>query len=282
MIFQTFSPSPYLAQYVEAIHLRHFEFAPGATIPFKPYHARAEECLTLFILGNEATEFVTERRTVLRHRAEFSGRFSVRTNRHISHNFLVLIINFRPGVLFRLTGIPSWHFTNTAIDAELIFPGEIPALVFRLNSTDQYNEMVTLAEHFLSVIIRKHLRPAHKLDHVCNLIMTCPHNLSLDWIADQTNLSPRQLQRRFIERLGIGPKILSRLARFDKAARWKYLHSDHDWLQIAIGCGYHDYSHLVRDSKDFAGSLPNILFKQDELAPERHFKDMHPELYMTV
>jgi transcriptional regulator GlxA family with amidase domain len=82
---------------------------------------------------------------------------------------------------------------------------------------------------------------------------------SIDSLAAAACLSARQFERSFVERVGMGPKLYSRIVRFDRAFRLKEREPAADWLSVALACGYYDYRHLVRDFRDFAGVTPPAL-----------------------
>ena len=267
MIFESFSPCFPLREYVEAYHLLHFTYAQGSVIPFKPYHARPEQWLSFYIKDPAILEYVSENKKIILPRSVISGQHTTRVNRYIGNDFIILVVNFQPGALYRLTGIPSHQLTNTGIDAESVFSKEISLVNSRLNSTDNYGEMIEIVEAFL---IRKFngLRlDGHSIDQIGKYIIKSPENVSLDKLAAYANLCPRQFERKFIERTGVGPKLFARMARFNKVCKLKYMHPGDDWLGIALACGYHDYPHLVRDCKEFAGTTPTNYFLQDTKAP---------------
>jgi transcriptional regulator GlxA family with amidase domain len=120
-------------------------------------------------------------------------------------------------------------------------------------------------------LIGKIKKAPHAIDTVSNLLLQNPHNGSLEWLAAQSCLCPRQFQRTFIQRMGIGPKLFARIARFDKAFRMKNNNPQLDWLTIALTCGYNDYQHLAKDYKEFAQVTPSDYYLQDSKAPERYF-----------
>lgn len=283
MIFESFSPCFSLREYVEAYHLRHFTYPQGSVLPFKPYHAQPEHWLSFYIRDPEILEYVSENKKIIRSQSVITGQHTGRVNRHIGGNdFIVLIVNFQPGALYRLTGIPSHRLTNTTIDAESVFSKEISLVNSRLNSTDDYHEMIDIVETFLITEFSKVRLGGHPIDQIGKYVIKSPENISLDKLAAYANLCPRQFERKFIERTGVGLKLFARMARFNKVCKLKYMHPGDDWLGIALACGYHDYSHLVRDCKEFAGTTPTNYFLQDTKAPERDFEFMKPEKYMII
>jgi len=88
-------------------------------------------------------------------------------------------------------------------------------------------------------------------------------------VADSIGLSARQLERRFLQAVGIPPKLFSRMQRFQRV--FPALESAHaGWADAAAACGYYDQAHLIRDFREFAGKPPAALLADDtDLA--RHF-----------
>ncbi|UJR85245.1 helix-turn-helix domain-containing protein [Sandaracinus amylolyticus] len=86
--------------------------------------------------------------------------------------------------------------------------------------------------------------------------------LRIATLADTVGLSPRQLERRFAEEVGIAPKALASVLRFRRALDAMTVGSA-DYPSIARRCGYADQSHLVRDFTRFAGSSPTCFVATD-------------------
>jgi len=83
--------------------------------------------------------------------------------------------------------------------------------------------------------------------------------LSIEQLAQQACVSKRTLERQFQQRIGMAPKVFSRLLRFTKARTFRIEHPDMTWLHIANLCGYADQMHLIRDFKEFASTTPGLL-----------------------
>ncbi|MBN8731718.1 MAG: AraC family transcriptional regulator [Acidobacteria bacterium] len=86
-------------------------------------------------------------------------------------------------------------------------------------------------------------------------------------------LCERQYRRRFRERVGVTPKLMARIQRFQQALRRA---GTTPLASVAAECGYADQSHLVRDFRQFAGMPPSqwlrsredVRFFQDALEAE--------------
>nr|WP_262899485.1 helix-turn-helix domain-containing protein [Chryseosolibacter histidini] len=100
-------------------------------------------------------------------------------------------------------------------------------------------------------------------------MLTSGGKVSLDWLAGESCLSPKQFTRKFYERTGVNPKTYLKIIRFTKAVNIKNAYPDRDWLQIAFECGYFDYQHLVKDYKEFTKNTPNDFHLIESNSPER-------------
>ena len=74
-------------------------------------------------------------------------------------------------------------------------------------------------------------------------------------IARGLGLHPRRLERMFLREVGVAPKLLARVVRFQGVLR-----GSGDWATVAQACGYYDQAHLIRDFKEFAGEPPTAYF----------------------
>jgi AraC-like DNA-binding protein len=70
-------------------------------------------------------------------------------------------------------------------------------------------------------------------------------------VADDLGYSERQLHRRSVAAFGYAPKILQRVARFQRALR--LARSGLSPAEVAATCGYTDQSHLSHDVKRLSG-----------------------------
>jgi AraC-like DNA-binding protein len=268
MLIKNFSPQPALHDYVRYYQLVHLVFSCDAIIPFKVFAPRPENCLCFFPADAESLEYKGSDRKDKLSRSTIMGQQLAVTNRHIGRDFLAIRVIFQPGALFRLTGIPANELTNAHVDAESVFCHEIHRVNDRLSSTRNYAELFEIIETFLLQRVRQLKREKHAVDHAGFLILQNSGQHSMDDLANEICLSPRQFIRKFNERMGVSPHVFSRVARFDKSLEMKNNNLSKSWLDIALDCGYYDYQHLVRDYKDFTGLSPTAFLVEDHRSPE--------------
>ena len=91
--------------------------------------------------------------------------------------------------------------------------------------------------------------------------------MKIDSLVKQANLSNRQFERAFKDRMGVSPKFFSRLVRFGKAWLLKENNPGLTWTQVAHECNYFDQMHLIRDFKEFAKTNPREISAAFEKQP---------------
>ncbi len=269
MIYQYIAPSPFLQEFVRDYLIAHFTFDKGEEIPFKPYSPKPEQTITFLPKGNLTINDPLKGITEVAPSVSICGQQVSRYNFYLSQEYLMLRVHFQPGALYRLLQIPLIEFSDCWFDARSVFNSEIVAVNDRLAHCLNYAEMIAVVEDYLKNKLRKVKADLHPLDKIATCLYTNPSRFSLDWLASQACLCPRQFNRKFTERMGVGPKLYSRLVRFYKSYQYKEAHPDDDWLSIALLFNYTDYQHMVKDFKEFAGVNPNLWINQDNKSPER-------------
>jgi AraC-like DNA-binding protein len=94
------------------------------------------------------------------------------------------------------------------------------------------------------------------------LILRSGGLLPIEMIGSEVGISARQLGRRFETVIGLSPKLLSRIVRFQRLFRLIESRRFTNWALLALECGYYDQSHLIRDFRAFTGSEPTSYFSQ--------------------
>ena len=269
MLVKDFLPSAIVKEYISQYRLRHFVFSKEVLPTVKPFPPRPEQSLTFYVRGEETARYTKDRFEIKKPRSVISGQFTQRVDRYVSYpEVLMIIVDFKPGALYRLTGIPFTEFTDKDVDAEMVFSPEIKKVNERLNSCEAYAEMLLIVETFFVHLVQRCKIEMLPVDSVFTLAAQ-DGDRSTDWLARHAYLSPRQLERKFDERIGISPKTFLRICRFN-ASYWMHLKNPKlPWFDVAMSCGYTDYQHLVKEYKAFADATPNIFFAEEKKAPGR-------------
>ncbi len=275
VIFDYRLPHPALREYVRQYQMVGLSFRPDEVVPVKPYWPRPENCLSFYPLGGD--DIIAESKPGFTNPVStVNGQFTALINRKPPPAFMLIQIVFQPGGLTRLSDVPSEVLSNSFIDAESIFPSEIKYVNMRLSSTNNPTEMMAIVEKFLFWLLKRqkdYQSRSHllRIDRIGALLLEDRMPFSLERLAEEACLSPRQFYNLFIQRAGINPKLFSRIARFDRTVKLRNIMNNSDWLSIALESGYYDHQHLVKDFKEFTGLSPTAFINKENNAPERRF-----------
>jgi AraC-like DNA-binding protein len=94
------------------------------------------------------------------------------------------------------------------------------------------------------------------ISSAANQMLLGGSRVSIATLADRTGLSVRQFERRFMERVGMRPKLFARVARFEAALDGKARFAARTWTDVAHNFGYYDQMHMVHDFGEFTGETP--------------------------
>lgn len=270
MILKDFAPHPSLNEFVQCYRIVHFDFAHAAEPVLKAYAPKPEVCLHFFLRERELVQLGDDPPKDYGFPVVLAGQQTSVFNRFLlGKDFRTFNIVFQPTALFRLTGISSFELTDKYLDAETVFSNRIRLILEQFQNAGSYNQMLTIGDQFVTSLLSSKRKEAHQLDTVSQLMIRSGGNASLDWLARETYLSPKQFKRKFYERAGVNPKTYLRIIRFNKAYNTKNAYPHWDWLRIALECDYFDYQHLVRDYKEFTKQTPNEFHRIESNSPER-------------
>lgn len=82
-------------------------------------------------------------------------------------------------------------------------------------------------------------------------------DIRLSRVAEDCGISLRQLRRRFLEELGVGPKEYLDRVRYEHALRLLE-HTDEPLKRIAAACGFYDEFHFSKSFKKIRGVSPSV------------------------
>ncbi|KAA1418434.1 AraC family transcriptional regulator [Mumia zhuanghuii] len=165
-----------------------------------------------------------------------------------------------------LFGAPASRLPGLALDLGDVLGPSAAALRRRVADTDDWSERFAAVREFLATRARTAsgaaaVRPRPEVVEGWRWIVAHGGNGRVDDLAAHVALSPRQLRTVFVDELGLGPKVLGRLVRFDRAVgmvRDQVARPGEESLSDAAArAGYSDHAHLVHEFQAMAGTSPS-------------------------
>lgn len=196
-----------------------------------------------------------------------------RVNIKVTQRIKAIRVDFLPGGLYRLLGIPMNQLFDLAFDASVFFGAEIKPLIDELANLSGLEAGKNKVEAFLLSILKKS-RDLLPLDAALFRLVKNDGAISVEQTASLACLSIRQFERKCQERIGMSPKLYARILRFSKAYRLHEARPDLSWTKIAHEAAYYDQMHLIRDFKVFAGVNPSVIERQLQATPLKMQKDL--------
>ena len=89
-----------------------------------------------------------------------------------------------------------------------------------------------------------------------------PHTRTILEVTDRVGLSPRWFIQVFREEVGLTPKLFCRVRRFQEVVRLIENREQVEWAEVALGAGYFDQAHFIRDFRAFSGLTPTAYLAQ--------------------
>ncbi|WP_051664019.1 helix-turn-helix transcriptional regulator [Dyadobacter crusticola] len=266
MIYKIYTPSLHVQQYVSHYHLLHFDLKGSAVDPVKLYYPRPEQCLTFDIIGRVIGENTNTGVTQKRSFSYLSRQQTSAFNLRFESEYMMLKIVFKPGSLYRLLGIPMNELVENYLDAEQVIPADVSAVNEMLLEAADYGGIIQVIERYLTGKIKQVNERLRPRDRIYDLLESARPGHSLEWLADQACLSARQLQRKYIQYVGVSPVVFQRIQRFNYAMNLKEADMANSWLTIALQCGYSDLQHLIKDFKQFSSVTPSALIQEESVS----------------
>jgi len=128
----------------------------------------------------------------------------------------------------------------------------------RLFCAASFERRVAIAESMLAGRSRQHKAIDPWLTRAVDLIASTGGTTPIYRLSREIGISERGLERRFKRFVGVTPKMLSRITRFQTLLRTFGPGNDVDLAHKALECGYYDQSHLINDFHQFAGTTPSV------------------------
>ncbi len=161
-----------------------------------------------------------------------------------------------PWGAYHFFDVPIRNFLDQTIDARELWGNESSMIVQKLKALDSIDERFKLIEQFLLERLNEYRKNDNPLDDAVRLIRNSKGQLTIEEVCDTTNISKKQLERKFLASLGTTPKVFARITRFLNICQHMESYREQTLTQLALDCGYYDQAHFVKDFKEFSGLTP--------------------------
>ncbi len=145
---------------------------------------------------------------------------------------------------------------NARLDLTQVWAQDGGNVIDAVRTACNNHARVQIIERFLRrKITYQRVVPDRAVAHGVALLQRHAGKITVDDIADQCELSSRQLERRFLNEVGFPPRLLASIFRFRRV--FDLVEQSNLGVLTAIDAGYFDQPHMIRDFKRFSGQTPH-------------------------
>jgi AraC-like DNA-binding protein len=259
-------PAPALEPFVRFYGTRESRLLEAVFI--HPVHARAAPILDfefgdadaiLYVQSSGRPAIVSPRSVLVGMQTHKNGQLRITG---IVNSFFIL---FPPDGLNLLFALPAVEFTDRSFDAESVLGPTIARLHQQLADCSSFGERISVANQYL---IRRAAAACARdgVTVAATQILRRAGRARIPAMADRAGLSVRQFRRKFVQQVGVSPKLFARIARFEAALDGMARSPGGSWTQVAQRFGYFDQMHMVHEFAEFTGETPTQTFHHFEAA----------------
>lgn len=173
----------------------------------------------------------------------------------------IVAVRFKAGGAAPFLRIPAYELTDKAEPLEYFFGPSANVILDKLLHADPQNRVTLLQAELMNRLSL--LGPADKI-----IIPLVERLLRVEAIPTVNALSKiagvgtRQLERKFLNSVGISPKMFLRVLRLQRATKRVREGHTENWAELAVSCGYYDQAHLNREFKLLTQETPTQYLAQ--------------------
>lgn len=262
MIFKRHVPAPPLNSFIEF-----FWYYDG----FAPDHTKEK------LLPDGTMELIIDLREHPKHTYDPRSLKEKRAFRHswlsgMHHDYIVISASpgsmmgahFRPGGAWPFFGTPLSEFTDNVVEFDSVIGNQARLLRERLLAAPTPELKIEILEKFLLARGGDRLYPDRAVHFAIEQMISVPMRLLIRDLAAKVGISQKHLISLFDQRVGMTPKQLDKVLRFQKVIQTLAATkpTEVDWASVAIGCGYYDQAHFINDFQSFSGMTPTAYLAQ--------------------
>jgi AraC-like DNA-binding protein len=214
-------------------------------------------CMELVVeLGPVSSLLDASGQPVCQARGVLAGQFDGLIPLASSAGYAAFGVRFQPWGAAPLLAMPASELSNSTVSMHDFFGAPGSELEERLHAAPSFEARVALALHFLRRRVPRRARSSWLPWAVAQLQ---GGGASVRGLAQQMQVSPRQLERSFAIGVGLTPKRYAQWQRL-RGALVQARHRP-GLTAVAHGAGYADQAHLSRECRQLTGLTPTALLR---------------------
>jgi AraC-like DNA-binding protein len=168
-------------------------------------------------------------------------------------------IRFRPGQSRHFIAAAADEITDRREDLHSLLPFPAEIIAARIGTDAPFSQV----DIVLTTLLRQQAPTSNYIDKVLEHIEARHGRVRVDEVCDRFGKSRRQMERAFLQTVGVPFKFFCMISRLQHAAGLIVHPSRRPLTAVAMAAGYSDQSHMTREFTRLAGVSPGRLLQQD-------------------
>lgn len=253
MLYQTYPPHPDLASVVKCYWILE---VPSMPDPPKQ-RIVPDGCIEMiFSFGDGVKRFWSESEYSIQSRAMILGQIVEPMYIQPIGYVNSFAVRFYPYGFANFVDVSLKDLANKETHLHHLFDSDASNKLYKsIEHANSTEERIALVEAFL-------LEKLHARNTIDEIVKTTidatfrTSGTSIRNIVNMEGIKRRQLERKFIQKIGVSPKQLSKVIRLQSALRMLLSQTGEKLTQIAYDSDYYDQAHFIKDFREFTGSSP--------------------------
>jgi AraC-like DNA-binding protein len=153
-------------------------------------------------------------------------------------------------------GVPMAELTNRTVALRDVLGPDGERLEAQLEDTPGWEARFDMLDAFITHRIAMAAPTPLAVAFAMERLTATGGSASIQALADDAGWSRKHLASLFKQHVGLPPKTMARVIRFNRATSLLREHGEVRWVDVALQCGYYDQAHFNRDFRDFTGGTP--------------------------
>ncbi len=194
-----------------------------------------------------------------RHTSFVAGLYDRQVTTEHPGRSLGMQVNLDPLAARALVVAPLHELAHRTVPlAEIL---DAPFLVERLADAPDWDSRFALLDGTLAPLLGA-AHPSREVAWAWRRLRATHGRVAIGELAAELGWSRKRIVARFRDEIGLPPKAVARLLRFERA---RELAGTMPWGELAFECGFSDQSHLIAEFRRITGRTPET-FLQDTAA----------------
>jgi AraC-like DNA-binding protein len=162
-----------------------------------------------------------------------------------------------------LLGLPAGALAGSVVDLDDVLGRTAGELVDRLAGATTWADRFAVLDDVLARRLTDAVEPPPETARAWHRLVASGGTVDVRTLAQEVGWSRRHLSERFRVELGLPPKVLARVLRFERARRLLQRPDRPALADVAAVCGFYDQAHLNRDWRELAGCSPTTWLAEE-------------------